>query len=113
MKIATPDIKIKCKVSHLNTLIRYLAELLTNYDQYIKATTQENKNGKEICKYHLQTISEKVSKLIFNNTTYKDIKCTLKLNHAERLTLNTITSYYPLPLDINFIEYEIKNGLLK
>lgn len=112
MKLNPTPLKIKCKVSHLNTLIRYLGHLITNHDVYLEPFVY-NSTVRRIYRYHLNTLSEKVAKLIFNYTAHVDLKCTLSITEAERLVLFEVTANYPLPLDINFIEFEIKNGLLK
>lgn len=112
MKLNTQDTKIKVKVSHLNTFIKYLAHIIDNHDDYLK-TFIGNSTVRRIYRYHLNTLAEKVAKLIFNYTAHVDLKCTLKITEAERLVLFQVTAYYSLPMDINFIEYEIKNGLIK
>lgn len=112
MKLNEKPIKIKCRVSNLNTLMRYLRHLITNHDVYLEPFVF-NSTVRRIYRFHLNTLAEKVAKLIFNYTAETDLKCVLQITEAERLVLFEVTANYPLPMDINFIEYEIKNGLLK
>lgn len=112
MKLTQPDLKIKCKYAHTKTLYEYLMEIINNSEAYLK-TFVSNSNVRTVYKHHIATICEKVAKLMFNNLHNQQKNFTLKLNEAERMSLYILTSNYPLPMDINFIEYEIKKGLLK
>lgn len=112
MKLTQPDLKIKCKYAHSKTLYEYLIEIINNSEAYLK-TFISNHHVRRIYSHHLATICEKVAKQMFNHVHNQNKNFTLKLNEAERMSLYIITSNYPLPMDINFIEYEIKNGLLK
>lgn len=112
MKISQPDIKVKCNLSNLQTLAGYLTELIKNHDEYLKGFVY-NSTIRRLYRHQLSTLFEKVAKLIFHNINLPAKKLSLKINESERMVLVSVSAYYPLPLDINFIEYEIKNGLLK
>ena len=113
MKLTEPDLKIKCKASHLNTLLEYLREIIENHNEYLE-TFIHNSTVRRIYRHNLSTLCEKVAKCVFNyiniNPNGKEIS--LKLNYAERITLSSVVDHYPLPMEINFIEYEIKNKLI-
>lgn len=112
MKLTEPDLKIKVRVSNLSSFCYYLSEILKHYEKYVNNELFSNSiNG--IIKHSLQTLLEKSGKLALRHLSLRDVKCTLSINYAERLALYELTARYPLPLEINFIEYEIKNGLLK
>lgn len=108
------DVKIKCNLTQLNSFVEYLKEILTNYDQYLNCNFN-NKFQYEVMRHEITTLSEKTMKLFISKAFrgHKDKKFTLSITHTQRISLFNITALYPLPLDINFIEYEIKNGLLK
>lgn len=111
MRLTEPDIKIKCTNSHLKTLLEYLSELIDHWENY-SLNLFYKPVIKVVYKHHLNSIREKAIKLIFSNVGTEKTNFTLKLNHAERITLFDISAHYPLPLEINFLEYEIKNKLL-
>jgi hypothetical protein len=112
MKLTEPDIKIKVTRENLKTLNFYLSEILVNSNIYLEEITKD-KEFKKIMLYNLQSAYEKITKIQFKNyfsqTNYKAL---LKFTNGERLTLVKLVIYYPLPLDINFIEYELKNKLI-
>ena len=110
MRLTENDLKIKCSPDNLRTLLNYLNEIADNSDLYLKLFLK--KATYNIYNYHLNGIREKVIKLLFNNAGTGKALTTLKLSHAERIVLYDTGARYPLPLDINFIEYEIKNRLL-
>lgn len=113
MKLTAPDIKIKVNKSNTKTLYDYLHELIINSDKYFETVTSE-KLFKKIFLHHLKSTYEKVSKILFKHYhDAHDYKETLKITDAERHTLVVMFSFYPLPLDINFIDYELKQNLLK
>lgn len=112
MKLTEPDTKIKCNYVNAKTFYEYLIEVINNNEMYFKPL-HIGKMHTEVYKYNLCTLCEKVSKLMFKYVWSHSQKFTLSINHAERITLLFIVNHYPLPLDINFIEYQIKNGLLK
>lgn len=112
MKLTQPDLKIKCKLAHLKSLCEYLTEIVNNHDDYLKPFVNPS-TLRRIYRHNLATILEKTAKLIFNHINEPNKNLTLKFNEAERMTFFSVSAYYPLPLDINFIEYETKKGLLK
>lgn len=111
MRLTEPEIKIKCTNGHLKTLLEYLSEITDHWQDYSLSLFYKPVI-KSVYKHHLNSIREKVIKIIFSNVGTDKINFTLKLNHAERITLFDISAHYPLPLEINFLEYEIKNKLL-
>lgn len=113
MKLTEPDLKIKCKADHLNTLLEYLKEIIEHHNEYLQSFVH-NSTVRRIYRHNLSTLCEKTAKAVFSNINLSGVKknITLKLSYAERITLSSVVDYYPLPLDINFIEYEIKNKLI-
>ena len=113
MKLTEPDIKIKLNGSNAKSLYDYLHELIVNSDKYLQPVTNE-KLFKKIFIHNLKTTFEKVSKILFKRFyDVKEFTESLKVTDAERHTLIVLFSFYPLPLDINFIDYELKKNLLK
>lgn len=112
MKLTEPDLKIKLSLDQLNSLSNYLKEVITNFDKYSEPFNS-HKLLRKLIEHNLKTCLEKVAKLFFNNAFRGKKGVTLKINHSERMSLYHTTAYYALPLDINFVEFEIKNGLLK
>lgn len=110
MRLTENDLKIKCSADHLRTLLSYLNEIATNSEAYLKMFLKEP--VRKIYEHNINAIREKAIKLLFNGTGSGRINHNLKLSHAERIVLYEVGARYPLPLDINFIEYEIKNRLL-
>lgn len=110
MKLTENDLKIKCSADHLRSLLSYLNEIATNSEAYLKLFLKAP--VRKIYEHNVNAIREKVIKLLFNGTGSGRINHSLRLSHAERIVLNELSDRYPLPLDINFIEYEIKNRLL-
>ena len=114
MKLTEPNTKVKVKTAHLVTLMNYLQHLNEYKDEYLKPLG--SKITLQIYLHNLNTLREKIAKILFNHCiTVKvdnDKKHNLIFTEGERITFFYVTTYYPLPMDINFIEYEIKNGLL-
>lgn len=111
MKLTQPDLKIKCKYAHLKTLYDYLREIIEHHEEYLISFVF-NKSVRRLYRHTLSTLCEKVAKFMFNHINEQNKLFTLKFTDAERMVFFEVTKYYPLPMDINFIEYEIKNGLL-
>jgi hypothetical protein len=113
MKLTEPDTKLKLKRSNLLSLNSYLYELLTNTEDYFAHISQD-KTFKHILIHNIKTVYEKVSKILFKNAYItNEFKTVFSLNEAEKLTLIKLTSLYALPMDINFIEYELTKKLIK
>lgn len=113
MKLTLQPVKIKANREQLLSFLQYLNHLSDYLPEYLTPLTPD-RFYKEILKENLKAITEQVIRAIFNNS-HKDttkIKIPLKLSHEQRIVLIVLTSAYPLPLDINFIEYEIKNKLV-
>lgn len=111
MRLNESDIKIKCSESHLKTLLEYLSEMVEHHEDYFK-TFIHNSTMRRIYRFHLNGLREKIVKLLFRSAGTQKINFTLSMSHAERITLFDVSANYPLPLEINFLEYEIKNKLL-
>lgn len=116
MKLTEPNIKIKVNESNLKSLTSYLYEIILNSDKYLQPW-EVPKIFKKIVLHNIKEIYQKACKIQFKNfaleiygSKYKGV---LNITDAERHSLIVISSLYPLPLDINFIEYELKNQLLR
>lgn len=112
MKLTQPDLMIKCKYAHIKTLYDYLIEIINNSQAYFKPCNI-SAHLVNIYKHNLSTLCEKAAKLMFKYVNERNKNFSVKLNEAERMSLFFVASFYPLPMDINFIEYEINKGLLK
>lgn len=114
MKLTEQNTKIKVKAQHIVTLMNYLQHIDEFKNDYLKPLF--NKITLEIYIHNLNLLREKLAKVLFNHCISgkisKEKNHTLTITEGERLTLYHVTSHYPLPMDINFIEFEIKNGLL-
>lgn len=111
MQLNESDLKIKCSESHLKTLLEYLSEIVEHHDDYLKPFVY-NSTMRRIYRFHLNGLREKIIKLLFRTYGTQKLNFTLRMSHAERITLFDVSANYSLPLEINFIEYEIKNKLL-
>ena len=113
MKLTEPDTKITVKRSNVLSLNQYIYELLTNTEEYFNIITAD-KTYKKILIHNIKTFYEKLNKLIFKYAyVTNEYKSSIKFTDSEKLTFVKVFSIYPLPMDINFIEYELTKKLLK
>jgi len=112
MKLTEPNTKIKVNESNLKSFTSYLHEILINSNDYLNHLTAD-KFFKKILLHNLKTIYENACKIQFKNFGLYHYKGVINLSDAERQSLVKLFTFYPLPLDINFIEYELTKKLLK
>lgn len=108
-----PQHLIKIKLTYLNALSinAYLLEIIKNNEAYL-FVIEQSKAKQAVYLQHIINLFKPLSRHVLNHALTKK-NFLLKLNPGERFTLVLITAQYPLPLDINFIEWEIKNQLFK
>lgn len=105
--ITPTDLKLKLARPDAINFFDYLLEIAKHWDDYIKIIISDRLT-QELMKYNLQVVGEKVRYLLFGGTQL----VTLRITHAERLTLNVLFSNYSLPAHLLDIDYKIKNGLI-
>lgn len=111
MKFSSPDLKFKCKLEHLHTFLEYLREIDRHFIYYSEVFNV-GATYKALIKENVLKISEKTAALIFKYAGENKKLITVKLTHTERLSMLTLINHFPLPLQINFFEYEITNKLI-
>ena len=115
MKLTQNETKIKLNKSNLFSLSQYLTHLAEFSNTYMKP--HFNNITYLLHLHNVNTIREKVGHIFYKSISIEikaiDLKHTLKLTEGERLTFYAITTHYPLPMDINFIEYEINKRMIK
>lgn len=92
-------------------LLDYLNELIEHAEDYFSLITK-NKLVYKIHRFNLKQVHQNLLKIIFTSALKGKTKYTLKINEAERLTLFQTVCYYPMPNGLEFIDFEIKKGLL-
>lgn len=112
MNLPVNYLKLKLSLQQLNSFSDYIREILLNYKSY-SASFILDKITINIFEESLKTLLAKTVILSVNGYFTNKKKISVKVEYTERMALVYVTGIYPLPLDVNFIEYEIKNGLLK
>lgn len=112
MKLTQPDLKVRCTYSHIKCLYEYLMELYNHFDEYVQPLNYDLP-ARAIYKHYLATICEKIAKLMFKHVHKPRTKFKVTINQGERMVLLVFFSWYDIPTYIQFIQYELKNGLLK
>lgn len=112
MKLTKPPLKVKVNRENLLSLLNYLNHIHDYKSEYLNPLIKSDKFIYIILAYNLESIIEKVINTIYKNHHKTPYKTNLQFNEAERLTLIKLAIYYPLPLDIEFINYELQKNLI-
>ena len=112
MKLTKPEIKVKVNRDNLLSLLNYFEHLSEYLPEYLTPIVKDDKFYFNILEHNIKTITEKVLNTIYKNHHKNPYKVNLIFNEAERLTLLRLNTSYNLPLDIEFINYELNKSLI-
>ena len=113
MKLTKPEIKVKINKDNALSLLSYLNHLSEYFPEYMEPITKGDIFYYHILEHNCKSLSGKVINTIVKNQYKNGFKTNLTIDHAERCFLLRLVSAYSLPLDIEFINYELNKNFIK